>query len=71
MEDVKKFFHGTDIDTQALFDMMMQRPWEAKDLLDRTIHYAWFLMKKQALEHKYKHKMRELYEEYDLLDDEK
>ena len=71
MEDVKKFFHGTDIDTQALFDMMMQRPWEAKDLLDRTIRYAWFLMKKQALEHKYKHKMRELYEEYDLLDEEK
>lgn len=71
MEDVKKFFHWTDIDTQALFDMMMQKPWEAKDLLDRTIHYAGFLMKKQAIEHKYKHKMRELYEEYDLLDDEK
>mgnify|MGYP003291686112 CR=1 FL=1 len=71
MEDVKKFFHWTDIDTQALFDMMMQKPGEAKDLLDRTIHYAGFLMKKQAIEHKYKHKMRELYEEYDLLDDEK
>lgn len=69
MEDVKKFFHWTDIDTKALFDSMMQRPWEAQDLLDRTIHYAWFLMKKEAIEHKYKHKMRELYEEYDLVDD--
>lgn len=69
MEDVKKFFHGTELDTQALFDMMMQMPWEAKDLLDRTMHYAGFLMKKQAIEHKYKHKMRELYEEYDMVDD--
>lgn len=69
MDDVKKFFHGTDIDTQALFDMMMQKPWEAKELLDKTVHYAGFLMKKQAIEHKYKHKMRELYEEYDLLDE--
>ena len=69
MDDVKKFFHGTDIDTQALFDMMMQKPGEAKELLDKTVHYAGFLMKKQAIEHKYKHKMRELYEEYDLVDD--
>ena len=69
MEDVKKFFHGTDIDTQALFDMMMQKPWEAKQLLDRTVRYAWFLMKKQAIEHKYKHKMRELYEEYNLVEE--
>jgi len=69
MEHVKQFFHWTDIDTQAVFDMMMQKPWEAKQLLDDVVHYAGFLMKKQAIEHKYKHKMRELYEEYDMVDD--
>ncbi len=70
MEDVKKFFHGTEVDTKALFDMMMQRPGEAKSLLDRTFEYAWFLMEKQAIEYKYKHKMRELYEKYDFADEE-
>lgn len=69
MEELKKYFHGTDMDTQAVFDMMMQKPWEAKEFLDKVVRYAGFLMKKQALEHKYKHKMRELYEEYDLVDD--
>lgn len=69
MEDIKQYFHGTEMDTQAVFDMMMQKPWEAKAFLDKVVHYAGFLMKKQALEHKYKHKMRELYEEYDLVDD--
>ena len=69
MDEVKSYFHGTDIDTKAVVDMMMQKPWEAKEFLDKVIRYAWFLMKKEALEHKYKHKMRELYEEYDLVDD--
>lgn len=69
MEEIKQYFHGTDIDTKAVADMMMQRPWEARVLLDKVIKYAWFLMKKEALEHKYKHKMRELYEEYDLVDE--
>lgn len=69
MEDVKQYFHGTDIDTKSVVDMIMQRPWEWKDLLDRVVRYAWFLMKKEALEHKFKHKMRELYEEYDLVDE--
>lgn len=69
MEDLKKYFDGTEMNTQAVFDMMMQKPGEAKEFLDKVVHYAWFLMKKQALEHKYKHKMRELYEEYDLVDD--
>ncbi len=69
MEDVKQYFHGTDIDTKSVVDMIMQRPWEAKEFLDRIVNYAWFLMKKEALEHKFKHKMRELYEEYDLVDE--
>lgn len=68
MEEIKNYFHGTDIDTQGVVDMIMQRPWEAKEFLDKVVKYAGFLMKKQWLEHKFKHKMRELYEEYDLLD---
>lgn len=69
MENIKQYFHGNDIDTKAVADMMMQKPWEAKEFLDKVIHYAGFLMKKEALEHKFKHKMRELYEEYDLVDE--
>lgn len=66
MEHIEKFFDWTEIDTKALFDEMMQKPWQAKQLLDDVIDYAWFLMKKQAIENKYKHKMRELHEEYDM-----
>jgi hypothetical protein len=44
----------------------MQRPWEAEETLDKIFKTAWFLMRKEALDHKYKHKMRELHEEYDI-----
>lgn len=71
MEEIKqRYFDGTDILTQIVTEDMLQNPGNAKDILDHVIRYAGFLMKKEALEHKYHHKMKELYEEYDLHCDE-
>lgn len=65
MEEIKnRYFDGSDIKTQIVTEEMLQRPAEAKDILDHVIKYAGFLMKKEALEHKYRHKVRELYDEY-------
>lgn len=67
MEEIKqRYFDGTTILTQIVTEDMLQRPGEAKEILDHVVHYAGFLMKKEALEHKYHHKMRELYEEYGI-----
>lgn len=67
MEDIKnRYFDGTRILTQIVTEDMMQRPAEAKEILDHVVKYAGFLMKKEALEHKYHRKMRELYDEYGI-----
>lgn len=67
MEEIReRFFDGTHIRTKDLVQELMQRPWEAEETLEKVFKTAWFLMKKEALEHKFKHKMRELHEEYDI-----
>lgn len=67
MEEIKnRYFDGNDIKTQIVAEDMMQRPAEAKEILDKVVKYAGFLMKKEAIEHKRKHKLRELYEEYGI-----
>lgn len=67
MEEIqRRFFDGTDIKIPELIQEIMQNPWEAEQTLEKVFKTAWFLMKKEALEHKYKHKMRELHEEYDI-----
>lgn len=67
MEEIKKrFFMWNDIDVDALFDAMSKQPVEAKWFLEKTIKLAWFLMKRESIEHKYRHKIRELYDEYDM-----
>lgn len=67
MEEIKqRFFDGTHIKTKEVVQEIMQRPWEAEETLEKIFKTAGFLMKKEALEHKFKHKMRELHEEYDI-----
>ena len=67
MEDIKvRYFDGKDILTQIVTEDMLQRPAEAKDILDHVIKYAGFLMRKEALEHKFHHKMADLHEEYGI-----
>lgn len=67
MEEIKqRFFDGTSIKIPDVIQEIMQNPWEAEQTLEKVFKTAWFLMKKEALEHKYRHKMRELHEEYDI-----
>lgn len=65
MEEIKsRYFDWTDILTQIVAEDMLQNPGNAKGILDNVVKYAGFLMKKEALEHKYHHKLRELHDEY-------
>ena len=67
MEEIKnRYFDWTEILTQIVTEDMLQDPGNAKDILDHVVRYAGFLMKKEALEHKYHHKLRELHEEYGI-----
>lgn len=66
-EIIREYFdEHNHIKVKDVVQKMMQRPWEAEETLEKVIKTAWFLMKKEALEHKFKHKMRELHEEYDI-----
>lgn len=66
-EIIRNYFdEHNHIRVKDVVQEMMQRPWEAEETLEKVIKTAWFLMKKEALEHKFKHKMRELHEEYDM-----
>ena len=66
-EIIREYFdEHNHIKVKDVVQKMMQRPWEAEETLGKVIRTAWFLMKKEALEHKFKHKMRELHEEYDM-----
>ena len=66
-EIIREYFdEHNHIKVKDVVQKMMQRPWEAEETLEKVIRTAGFLMKKEALEHKFKHKMRELHEEYDM-----
>ena len=66
-EIIREYFdEHNHIKVKDVVQKMMQKPWEAEETLEKVIRTAWFLMKKETLEHKFKHKMRELHEEYDM-----
>lgn len=67
MEEIKeRYFDWSHIKTDDVTVDMLNNPETAKSILDNVVKYHCFLIKKEMIEHKYKHKMRELHEEYDI-----
>lgn len=67
MEEIKQhYFDGDEVKTQLIAEDILQKPGEAKEILDCVLKYSKYLSEKKALEHKYKHKLRELHEEYGI-----
>lgn len=62
------FFDWDKLNMSKLMNQLAQHPWEMEKIINYVVwkvqHFTEFKVKKEHLEEKYDHKMKDLYAEY-------